>query len=328
MSDADFIALSQRLARAELELSLLRQRLGPGTSRRRVPAAWRSAVIGLVGASLVGSWLFTDLRAQGAGTTIKAPLTIVDGQNRPIIVVGEWPNGKRGISVRNAANYPAVTMGSTNVGAGAGQVSLWDGASDNAPHSEYVKLDFSKDGKARILLHSAGDWENTINGSSMVLKQGEQNKATIKAFDGGGSLYLYGGDTNDKLLAYLGASKSGETSMLQLGSKAKDTVGVVLGTTPAGSGAAQVFGSGGYLSAQLNASIGYSAFNQSGDLVTRLGPVPSGNNGEIALFNSKGDAIVEAGMLADGKGSVRAGPFIGGSSGGIVEVNRLTGKLK
>jgi hypothetical protein len=58
-------------------------------------------------------------------------------------------------------------------------------------------------------------------------------------------------------------------------------------------------------------AMGFEAFNKNGVGVAKLGTMPGSGAGVLMLGEPKGNAIVEAGMLQDGRGVVRAYPLGG-----------------
>jgi hypothetical protein len=325
MTDSSVSAIEQRMLAAEDELRLMRQRLADLSLSARHTGRRRWAMMGVIAIGLTAPWWVGAVKP--VGTTFKAPFTVVDADNKPILVV--WENSSaRGVSIRNKAGAPAATMQSREGRfGGTGSLATYDGASGvgAGPGNNLFQTGFSEAKVAFLVVGDANDNWVKINGASLGMSRAGVDSVELFTQDGGGGLKLHG--KSGKPVVYLGSSRSGQTSELEMMSDGNEYLGLHLGTTPAGAGAMHVFNDGD-LRSVVNAPLGFRALNSAGQVLAEIGSVQSGGAGRLWLGNAAGAGVVEAGMLPDGNGTVRAGPVIGGLPSGIVPPDRLVGKVR
>jgi hypothetical protein len=319
--------VEQRLAAAERELLALRLQIASLKPVAHRAVRHRLALAAVLAVPLTAPW-WVSAADYSPGTTVKAPFTVVNKANKPILVVYEG-SGFQGLSIRNQAGNPAASLSAFDGSyGGSGSMSIYDGAAgaSSGVSNNMFQVKFTEGGKIpELQLGGNGNSSLKITGDRLRMDQGDHPALVLDADPTGGSMWAYG--KSGSVVASLGATSSGQNALLQMASDGKDIVGVALGTTSEGNGALHVFEKG-ILRSEVNAQGSFKAFNGAGQVLAEIGSVQSGNAGRLWLGNAAGAGVVEAGMLADGKGTVRAGPVIGGLSPDLVQPDRLVGKIK
>lgn len=253
--------------------------------------------------------------ADDKGVIARGSLSVVDNRGTQIVAISEGTgNSVRGLAVSNERNQLAVKLGAyaaggrvTAVGQNPAQyVSMaWE---ESGP---YLRMT-SKGGNrlaslAREGLQLFGDEDRAyaslseaseIGGGALVLSRADGTKhASLDAK--GATIY----NDKEKGLARLGGV-TGEGGNLLLGSGEGDpTVELFHNETPA----LNLKKSDGSKVASLGAH-GFHLYNRAGAAIAGIAAGP-GDSGIFQLYSAAGSTSVEAGTLADGTGTVRAGPL-------------------
>jgi hypothetical protein len=263
----------QEIARAHAEIAVVRQqcaRLG----RTRVLASISVAVAAIAGLLSAGS-----IEAQGGAQklTVKAPFTVVDSRNNPLLVVDD--GGRRGLSVIGSD-------GSTFSG-------LFD--EQTLVRAPFLVLDTANKPIATVqnsttsqIKDAKGETKDvTSNRGLHVFNDKGDAVARLAVLDGSGyvSARQSGqGTGTGGVQAILNATKDGTALWLVNNAKEK-SVGL-----ESNEDGLRFLASDGTVRAQVTTS-------------------------KIWLGNKGGDGVVEAGTLPDGRGVVRTGPRNGGPLG-------------
>lgn len=328
--------LEVRLEHVERELAALKVRLAA-----RAPAppgrAARSLVALAVAVPIVALLIGSELQASGVGTKVKAPFTVVNLAGQEIMKVYETEGGQ-GVSVRNGRGIPAASIWANDNG--TGRFTAYDGKSGTEATNNIALLGFVGNAPGALVPHL---WVRAPDQGFAILEgdrlsigfgdtaDGYNPKSQVElgsSVDGGWLAFKKGGSELVTLSSAEGG-KGGYLAIASEGAKGGSTeAGIRIGTTTTGAGVVQVL-DGGKLRAAVSGGLGmFSAFSPSGQLLAEFGTNASASSGRYWLGNAGGEGIVEAGMLVDGKGTVRVGPVIGGSQGGLAIPDRLVGKTK
>jgi hypothetical protein len=219
---------------------------------------------------------FVELQEQGI--KMRAPLHVNDKAGKKIMAVEENAEGHRGIVLLNKAEKTMVIVGESKKGNGMVQTN--DGTD------------------ATTLLGGIGGlaiWKGDI------LFSDQENKKKHCEIKGGG-MKVY--DESENPIARFGADPNRKFGALVLGKEGKALVGLV---AEGDVGSVSVLRSDEKV-VELGAD-GVQVFSKK-NAVARLGLAPSGSGaGYLAIGNASGSSVVEAGMLPEGRGIVRAYPY-------------------
>ncbi len=265
----------QEITRAHAEIKALREQR---TRREQVRAIASGAVVVAAAVTVTAFWSPTTL-AQGAARplTVKAPFTVVDAGNKPILSV--IAGGHRGVYLSRSDGQPIV--------------QFWD---------EYANI--------------RGPLVVTDNAEKAIMAIQDSTTTTVKDATGGEKpvttsrgLHLFNGK-GDAIARVAERDGDGYVSVRQGGQGAG--LGGVQGVLTADKNGTYLAlaGQGKKINVKLSsAEGGLEFFNDSGATRAEL------NRAHLWLGSEGGDGIVEAGALPDGRGVVRAGPRMGGPLG-------------
>jgi hypothetical protein len=263
----------QEIARAHVEIEVIRRQCRRH-GRVRALASAATVAGAFAAASLLSS---ATTEAQAVGHTVKAPFTVVDAANKPILSV--IAAGHRGAYLSRSDGHPYI--------------QLWD---------EYASI--------------TGPLAVTDNAEKPILVVQDSTTTTVKDATGADKpvttsrgLHLFNGK-GDAIARVAERDGDGYVSVRQ-GGQGSGLGGVqgVLTADKSGSYLGLV-GQGKKLNVKLStAEGGLELFSDSGATRAEL------NRAHLWLGNEGGDGIVEAGTLPDGRGVVRAGPRMGGALG-------------
>lgn len=263
----------QEIARAHVEIDVIRRQC---RRHGRVRALATAAVItgALATAGLISS---ATTEAQAVGHTVKAPFTVVDAANKPILSV--IADGHRGVYLSRSDGHPFIQM--------------WD---------EYVSI--------------TGPLAVTDNAEKPILVVQDSTTTNVKNATGADKpvttsrgLHLFNGK-GDAIARVADRDGDGYVSVRQGGQG--PGLGGVQGVLTADKGGTYLALAG--VGKKVNVSLssqdqGLQFFNDAGVTRAEL------NRAHLWLGNEGGDGIIEAGTLPDGRGVVRAGPQMGGALG-------------
>jgi hypothetical protein len=265
----------QEIARAHAEIAVIRQhckRLG----RARILAG---ISVTIAGTAIAGLMSTASTAAQGGAQklTVKAPFTVVDSQNKPLLVVDD--GGRRGLSVigTDGNAFSGLFDEQTVVRA---PFLVLDTASKPIATVQNSTTSQIKDAKGEKK-------EVTTNRGLHVFNDNGDAVGRVAVLDGSGYVgarQTGQGTGTGGVQALLTATKDG--TAIWLVNNAKHTsVGI-----ESNADGLRFMDDDGTVRAQVTAS-------------------------KIWLGNKEGDGVVEAGALPDGRGVVRTGPRNGGPLG-------------
>ena len=264
----------QEIARAHAEIAVVRRqctRLG----RTRVLA---SVGVAIAGVGIAGLLSTASTAAQGSAQrlTVKAPFTVVDAGNKPLLVVED--GGRRGLSV----------IGTD----GSAFSSLFD--EQTVMRAPLVMLDTA--GKPIVTVHNSAT-------SQIKDAKGETKEVTSNR---GLDVFNEKGDVVARVAVRDG---SGYVSARQGGQgTAPGGVQALLNADADGTGL-YLMGNDKQRTALQSTADGLRFFDEAGT------PRAQMTRSNVWLGNKAGDGVVEAGTLPDGRGVVRTGPRNGGPLG-------------
>jgi len=364
-SPQDFDALVGRLEKMEADLKKARAEIRAlrDTRFRRL---WRSVVLGVCGAA-VASLPIAGLRAQDGIHQVRGPFVVMDSNNRPLVsvtdcskdyqfdpekqAVGETPGPcVRGLKVYDSDGADVISATSHT----GGELSVTRGHHDGTgvfitagsigegmqvvDKSKQIIFDVDSDqatigaSKGLTVLSSLSVRDKTMTGvkvsalgmRGVTVYNGQGNVASQVTVDGrGGWIGVRDGKTKMGKASYIADDKGG--GVFVAGEEGDEVAGLYAnkkGTVLALSDNA------GKVTGEINSYDGLQFYNASGQLVAKINATGSGSSGEIWLGNASGQGIVEAGMLGDGRGVVRAGPLMGGPPGGLGLPTTIMGVIK
>jgi hypothetical protein len=269
------LTAEREIVRAHLEIDAVRERCKV-LGRRRILASVGVAVAGMTIAGLMSSG---SLAAQGGAQTltVKAPFTVVDSANKPLLVVAD--GGRRGLSVigTDGNTFSGIFDDQTVVRA---PLLVLDTAGQPIAAVQNSTTSQIKDAKGEKK-------EIAVNRGIHVFNDKGDAVARVAVLDGSGYLSARQsgqGKVTGGVQALLSATKDGTALWLVNNAKQK-SVGI-----ESNADGLQFFDDAGAVRAQITVS-------------------------KIWLGNKAGDGVVEAGTLPDGRGVVRAGPRDGGPLG-------------
>jgi hypothetical protein len=278
--------LERRIADAEALLSLLRVELRAADRREaRRLFTWKALTACSLTSSLALVVLTVAPRPPGEAvalaTPVKAPFHVVDKAGKILLRVEENYQGHRGVFVHNRGGKTSAQMGESKKGNGFAEV-------------------FDAGGATTTLLGGVGGlaiWKGDIVVSDEnKRKRTEIGRQGVRVFDDA-----------EQAIARFGADPSNKFGTLVVGAGGTTMVAVLAGGEV---GSVTVSDSAGKTVADIGAA-GVQVFHD-GTSVARLGLSPGGTGaGYLAIGNPGGSAVVEAGMLPDGFGVVRAYPLSG-----------------
>jgi hypothetical protein len=293
-SSADVTALKVQIARLTARVAELEKLGGGGSSQPDTASADREP-----------------------GTIFKAPFTIVNQAGKPIVVVYE-KDGQQGLSVRSPSGNPVVSLLAESNGEGS--IAAFDGTAATGPASNLAALRF-KDGRPELIVRGGDQAWARVTPQIISLDLDDRELVRMKQFpDYGGQVTVF--STSGEPLATLQSNDVGHGGQLLLGQEGTNRM--QLQVNRAGSADLKMFDEGG-IRVVIEPGTGFNAFDTQGKVVAQFGATPSGNNGRFSLANSAGQMIVEAGMLPDGLGTVRAGPSFGARPSALQIPDRIVG---
>jgi hypothetical protein len=227
----------------------------------------------------------TTSEAQGPAKphVVKAPFHVLDKAGKVILAVEENIDGYRGLFVQNRNGRDVVVVAEGKKGNGVVETK------DTANVTTTLL-----GGKGGLAI-----WKGDIIFSDENEKlRAEFARGGIKVYDKDGV----------KAVARFGADPEGQFGTVAVGKAGQVYAAMVAGKD---SGQVVVRGADEKNIAELGEK-GVVVFNKAGTAVGRLGLPPSGKeSGYLVVANSGGDAMVEAGVLPEGRGVVRAYPLDG-----------------
>ena len=275
------------IARAHADIKALREQ---HTRRRRAGAIASGIVVVAAAVSASASWSTTmQAQAQAAARplTVKAPFTVVDAANKPILSV--VAGGHRGVYLTRSD--------------GAAIVQFWDEyASIRGPLAVTDNAD-----KAIVTVQDSTT--TSAKDASGAEKQVTTNRG-LGVFNGRGNTVARVAvrDDDGYVMVQDSTGKVGKAVMM---------------TTRDGSQISMA-GSEGKVTTDLSSKTGVTIYNKTGTTVAEFGG--GGVAGRMWLGNEGGNGAVEAGLLPDGLGVVRVGPRMGGPLGGLVLPFAIVGR--
>jgi hypothetical protein len=239
------------------------------------------------------------------------------------------------LSLNNSNGKTVVDIGPNE--SGRGRVVVRDSASGNVSG-----LQTDDEGNPFLSLKS-----NDNNLFSAVSKQGafirgpldivdSNSKSILKVQDKGGVTDKDGqptGATNRGLI--LASSTGNPAAQIYIDGDGNGRVkvhgkgGAVAGLMTTGDGSLLALTDlSGKVTADVSSRVGFATYNASGQRLTEMGATETASYGRLWLGNASGEGIVEAGMLPDGKGTVRAGPAFGARPSSMELPDRIVGHLQ
>jgi hypothetical protein len=285
--------LARRLSIAEHEIALAHaeiKALREQRTRRGQVGAIASGVV-VVAAAVTASALWsTTTQAQTAARplTVKAPFTVVDAGNKPILSV--IADGHRGVYLSRSDGVPIVQF-LDEYASIRGPLAVTDNADKPIVTVQDSTVTNVKDA-------TGAEKPVTTNRGLGVLDAKGETVARVAVVD----------DVGGYVMVQDGPQKIGRAVMLM---------------TKEGSQISMA-GSTGKVTTDVSSKTGVTLYNVAGATVAEFGG--GGVAGRMWLGNEGGKGVVEAGLLPDGLGVVRVGPRLGGPLGGLVLPFAIVGR--
>ncbi len=252
------------------------------------------------------------------GTVVQAPFTIVNRAGKPIVVVYE-DGGTQGLSVRNPAGNPIASLWAQSDGYGS--VTIFDGLEATGAPTNFSSMRFRAQ-KAEMVVAGDDGARASVTSETLALFEKGKESARLKNYgELGGQVRIFNGA--GFAIAGMQTDAVATNSGTVLVGSPQGTKGQLYVSD--GVGAMILVDAAGKILERAKAGDGYTTFNLAGQAVAQIGSVPSGNNGRLWLGNASGEGIVEAGMLTDGLGTVRAGPSFGARPSALAIPDRIVG---
>ena len=301
--DKRILELEQQLQLLQQEVASLREKAPRPAPARQLSRRWMVYGLGLVmGMGAMGLLTTTQSAAQGPSAkahTIKAPFHVVDKAGQTILSVEESFGGQRGLFVHNSQGKDMVWVVSSSTGNGG------------------VYTKDSSGGKTATLGGKIGGLA-LEGGGEIVFVKGDKTKCQM-ALQG---MVVYG--DGDKPIATFGADPKGKSGLMAIGQDGKQFAAL---NVIEDVGTVTVNDANNVLGVQLGKAGAVVLHN--GQAVGKLGLSPSGTGaGYLALANAGGSAVVEGGMLQDGRGVVRAYPYDPSVGDILAGSNLIVGRKK
>jgi hypothetical protein len=305
------VMAEQEITRAHAEIDVIRrkcQRLG----RMRALA---SVALLVAGVGLAGVMSSATTQAQGPARpmTVRAPFVVVDGAGKKVAEITD--GALRGLVISNAGQQPILTAG---VDAQGGLLIVRDktasyGVGIQFQDGEPEIVARGSDNKRFLELARAGA---NIRGPFNVTDNAEKvivtvQDATASVAKGNGTAVtmprgLHVLNAKAQVVARVAADKDGRGYVLVKDASEKGASAIML-VDKNGSGVA-MSNANGKVVTDVSSKDGLVLFNDAGDTLTEL-------NKTHLWLGADGVGLIEAGVLPDGRGVVRAGPRTGGPLG-------------
>ena len=311
-------AAEQEIARARAEIATVRQHC----QRLRRSRLFASAGIAIAGVTIAGLMSSRSMSAQGGapGMTVKAPFTVVDDKNIPVLTVRSGSE-LRGFAVWNAAHQSVIEVGTAQ----AGEAEMVVRSRDRK-QGAFLRMKFDEpelelrnsDNKSFVHLQRSGaalqaplTVADPDDHPIAIVQDGPATTAAASPKPGALPRGVHVMNDKGTVVARAAADKDGNGFLIAREATGKGAAVAML--AGAGGGQLTVAGADGKVTADLASKTGLNIYNDSAAAVVEI----SGHtgSGRLWLGNLSGTGIVEAGMIPDGRGVIRAGPRMGGPLG-------------
>jgi hypothetical protein len=346
------------------EVRALQSRGGPMHPLRRWPRA--NALVAAALLIALGRTAVPSAQDSITSHEVRAPFVVVGASGRPIMTVTDCVNSSEldplkraqevrqggcvpGLELQNAAGESVVNLhtlgdaGSLQVTSGKGDGTGFFASAEDAAMSLVDKTkkvlfradrDDAEVGSAKgvVVFNSISVRDKTR--TAVKLSSSGLPGVTVYNPQGNVAAQMTMDGTGGWIGVRDGVSKMGRASFISQGDgdgmvEALSRDGITQARMIAFGGQAVVLvtDSSGSERAQINSTGTFRTFAVKGQVLSELGSSQAADYGRLWLGNMAGEPMVEAGMLTDGRGTVRAGPGIGGPPSGLVLPALIVGHL-